>query len=137
MRDIQYQAEKGAKAKINPTSIVPQEYHNFLNVFSKKDLDTLFPHQKYDHKIYLGKEQKPGYALLYKMSPKELDAIKRYLDSYLAKGFIQVSSASYSLPVLFVKKPEGGIQFCVDYRKLNAITKKDCYQIPLIEETLA
>ena len=70
------------------------------------------------------------------MSPKKLDAVKRYLNSHLAKGFIQASSASYSSPVLFVKKPGGGIQFCVDYRRLNAITKKDRYPIPLIEETL-
>ena len=71
------------------------------------------------------------------MSPEELDAVKRYLDSYLAKGFIQASSASYFLPVLFIQKPEGGIRFCVNYKRLNAITKKDCYLIPLIEETLA
>ena len=71
------------------------------------------------------------------MSPEELDAVKRYLDSHLAKGFIQVSSVSYSSPVFFVKKPKGGIQFCVDYRRLNAIIKKDRYPIPLIEETLA
>ena len=71
------------------------------------------------------------------MSPEELDAVKRYLDSHLAKGFIQASLASYSLPVLFAKKLGRGIQFCVDYRRLNAITKKDRYLIPLIEETLA
>ena len=71
------------------------------------------------------------------MSPEELDAIKRYLDSHLAKGFIQASSASYSSPVLFVKKPGGEIRFCVDYKRLNAITKKDRYPIPLIEEILA
>ena len=41
MRDIQYQAEKEARAKTNPKSVVPQKYHNFLNVFSKKDSDTL------------------------------------------------------------------------------------------------
>ena len=137
MRDIQYQAEKEARAETDPKSVVPQEYHNFLDVFSKKDSDTLPPYQKYDHKIHLEEEQKPGHAPLYKMSPEELDAVKRYLDSHLAKGFIQASSASYSLPVLFVKKPGGGIRFCVDYRRLNAITKKDCYLIPLIEEILA
>ena len=71
------------------------------------------------------------------MSPKELDAVKWYLDSHLATRFIQANSASYSLPVLFVKKPKGGIQFCADYKRLNAITKKDCYPILLIEETLA
>ena len=71
------------------------------------------------------------------MSSQKLDVVKRYLDSHLAKGFIQASSAPYSSPVLFVKKPGGGIRFCVDYRRLNAITKKDRYPIPLIEETLA
>ena len=137
IRDIQYQAEKEARAETNPKSVVPQEYYNFLDVFSKKDLDTLPPHRKYDYQIQLEKKQKPGHAPLYKMSPKELDAVKRYLDSHLANGFIQASSASYSLPVLFIKKPERGIQFCVDYKRLNTITKKDCYPIPLIEETLA
>ena len=137
MRDIQYQAEKEARAETNPKSVVPQEYHDFLDVFSKKDSDTLPPHRKYDHKIHLEEEQKPGHAPLYKMSPEELDAVKRYLDSHLAKGFIQASSASYFLPVLFVKKPGGEIRFCVDYRRLNAITKKDRYLILLIEEILA
>ena len=68
---------------------------------------------------------------------KKLDAVKRYLNSHLAKEFIQASSISYSLPVIFVKKPGGGIRFCIDYRRLNAITKKDHYPIPLIEELLA
>ena len=88
MRDIQYQAVKEDRAETNPTSVVPQEYHNFLDVFSKKNLDTLPPHQKYDHKIYLEEEQKPSHAPLYKMSLKELDAVKQYLDSHLAKKFI-------------------------------------------------
>jgi hypothetical protein len=38
---------------------------------------------------------------------------------------------------MFVKKPGGGIRLCVDYRRLNVITKKDRYPIPLIEETMA
>ena len=71
------------------------------------------------------------------MSPQNLDAVKYYLDLHLAKGFIQASSASYLFPVLFVKKPGGGIRFCVDYRRLNAIIKKNRYPISLIEETLA
>ncbi len=68
---------------------------------------------------------------------EELDVVKWYLDSYLAKRFIQASSASYSLPILFVKKTGVGIRLCVYYRRLNAITKKNRYPIPLIEETLA
>ena len=109
MRDLEYQAEKEAKPETNPRSVVPEEYHDLLDVFSKKDSDTLPPHRKYDHKIILEEQQKPGHAPLYKMSPQELDAVKRYLDSHLAKGFIQASSAPYSSPVLFVKKSGGGI----------------------------
>ena len=44
MKDIQYQAEKEARAETDPKSVVPQEYHDFLDVFSKKDSDTLPPH---------------------------------------------------------------------------------------------
>ncbi len=56
MRDIQYQAEIKARAETNPKCVVPQECYNFLDVFSKKDSETLFSHQKYDHKIYLEEE---------------------------------------------------------------------------------
>lgn len=47
-----------------------------------------------------------------------------------------MSLASYSWPVFFVKKLGDGIKFYVNYKKLSVITKKDCYLIPLIEETL-
>ena len=105
MKDIQYQAEKEARAKINLKSVIPQEYYNFLHVFLKKDSDTLMPYQKDNHKIHLEEEQKLGYTPLYKMSSEELNVVKRYLDFHLAKEFIQASLASYSSPVLFVKKP--------------------------------
>ena len=56
---------------------------------------------------------------------KELDVVKRYLDSYLAKEFIQASSALYLSLVIFAKKISRKIRFCVDYQKLNFIIKKD------------
>ena len=82
-------------------------------------------------------EQKHSHALLYKISLKQLDAVKCYLNLHLDKGFIQASSALYLSLVLFVKKPSRGIQFCVDYQRLNAITKKDQNSIPFIEKSLA
>lgn len=71
------------------------------------------------------------------MSSKEINAVKEYVDFHLVKKFIQASSASYSTPVLFVKKSEGRIRFCVDYKRLNAITKKGCYPISHNKEILA
>ena len=53
MRDLEYQAEKKVRPEINLKSIVLEKYYNLLDIFSKKDSDTLFPHRKYDHKIIL------------------------------------------------------------------------------------
>ena len=62
---------------------------------------------------------------------------KWYLDFYLVKKFILTSLVSYSLLVLFVKKLRKEIEFCINYQKLNTITKKDCYLIFFIKEILA
>ncbi len=56
MRDIQYQAEKEARAEINPKSVVYPEHYNFPDIFSKKNSNTLLLHRKYDHKIHLEEE---------------------------------------------------------------------------------
>jgi hypothetical protein len=74
---------------------------------------------------------------LYRISDEELRLVKEYLDENLKKKFIVASQAPFQSPVLFVHKPGGGLRFCVDYWKLNALTKKDQYLLPLIKETLA
>ena len=70
------------------------------------------------------------------MSREELLVLRKTLHDLLDRGFIQASSSAASAPVLFVRKPGGGIRFCVDYRALNAITERDRYPLPLIAETL-
>ena len=71
------------------------------------------------------------------MLDKELSLYKKYIKENLSKGFITASSALYVSSVLFVQKPKGGLRFCVDYQKLNTMTRKDWYLIPLIDKTLA
>ena len=70
------------------------------------------------------------------MSKPQLECVKKFLEEYLKKGFIEASKAPCSLPILLAKKLKDGIKFCVNYRKLNAMTKKNAYQILLIAETL-
>ncbi|KFG78504.1 hypothetical protein MANI_010559 [Metarhizium anisopliae] len=70
------------------------------------------------------------------MSREELLVLRKTLTELLDKGFIRVSSLPAAAPVLMVKKPGGGIRFCVDYRGLNNITKKDRYPLPLLSKTL-
>ncbi|KJZ71398.1 hypothetical protein HIM_09186 [Hirsutella minnesotensis 3608] len=83
-----------------------------------------------------GKETEPPWGPLYGMSREELIVLRKTLTELLDKGFIRAISSPASAPVLFVRKPGGGLRFCIDYRGLNAITKKDRYPLPLIEEAL-
>jgi hypothetical protein len=71
------------------------------------------------------------------MTTEELLTVKEYLLENLHKGFIVPSSSSFASPVLFVAKPNSSLRFCVDYHKLNSLTKKDQHPLPLINETLA
>jgi hypothetical protein len=70
------------------------------------------------------------------MSYEELQTLRTWLDENLAKGFIRPSSSHITLPVLFVKKPGGGLRLYIDYRALNEISVKDRYPLLLIKETL-
>lgn len=70
------------------------------------------------------------------MSRDELKVLKEYLITHLNKGFIRASSFPAASLVLFVRKPRGGLRFCIDYQGLNARTVKNRYSIPLVKETL-
>ena len=70
------------------------------------------------------------------MSRDKLLVLRKTLLDLLEKGFIRASTSPAASPVLFVRKPGGGLRFCVDYRALNALTRKDRYPLPLIRETL-
>lgn len=121
-----------------PQFALPSQFTDYLDVFSKEGSDTLAPHRPYDHRIVLEKDpHQLGYSPLYKMTTEELKVLKEYLVDNLHKGFIGPSQSPYAAPVLFVRKPNGSLRFCIDYRKLNEITRKDQYPLPLIDETLA
>jgi Reverse transcriptase (RNA-dependent DNA polymerase) len=71
------------------------------------------------------------------MSEDKLRVLRKYLEDNLKSQLISPSVSPVSSPVLFVRKPGGGLRFCVDYRRLNALTIKNRYLIPLLSETLA
>ena len=66
----------------------------------------------------------------------ELKTVKKYLKDNLNKSFIQISSTLIASSVLFIQKSEEELKFYMNYRKLNAIIKKNWYLLSLIEETL-
>lgn len=115
---------------------VPPIYHDYLAAFSKKKADTLPPHRPYDLSIDLEPGKTPPFGPLYSLSELELKALREWLDENLSKGFIRASQSPAGAPILFVKKKDGGLRLCVDYRALNNITIKNRYPLPLIPEAL-
>jgi len=71
------------------------------------------------------------------MSDYKLQKMKNYLIKHLNKDFIFSSSASYASLILVIEKKDDSLRFCVDYRKLNALIKRDRYLLSLIDETFA
>jgi hypothetical protein len=82
-------------------------------------------------------ELQPGTAPIskrpYRMPPKELAELKVQLQELLDKGYIRPSSSPWESPALFVKKKDGSLRMCADYRPLNAVTIKNKYLLPRID----
>ncbi|CAA0818854.1 Uncharacterized mitochondrial protein AtMg00860, partial [Striga hermonthica] len=70
----------------------------------------------------------------YRMAPKELQELKTQIQELLNFGFIRPSLSLWGAPVLFVKKKDGSMRMCIDYRELNALTVKNKYPLPRIED---
>jgi hypothetical protein len=136
--------EKALRPKelVDPKTKLPKQYWPWLDVFSQRLADELPPNRPgTDHRIQLktddnGNELPPPYGPLYGMNREELLVLRKTLTDLLDKNFIRVSRSPAASPVLLVRKPGGGIRFCIDYRGLNELTVKDRYPLPLIRETL-
>ena len=117
-------------------SMLPEEYHNFVDVFSKSKAGKLADHQPYDLKITLDEGTVPPFGPIYSLSQEELAALRKFIDENLATGFIRPSCSPCGAPVLFIWKKDGSLRLCVDFRGLNQISKKDHYPLPLISDLL-
>jgi len=72
----------------------------------------------------------------YRVSQKEEEVIRSEVKQMLENQIIRPSNSPWASPVVLVKKKDGTIRFCVDYRKLNSVTKKDVYPLPRIDDIL-
>ena len=70
----------------------------------------------------------------YRMAPAELRELKAQLEELLSKGFIRSSISPWGAPVLFVKKKDGSLRLCINYRKMNRVTIRNQYPLPWIDE---
>ena len=76
------------------------------------------------------------FSPIYSLSQEELTALHKFIDENLATGFIRPSRSPCGAPVLFIRKKDGSLRLCVDFRGLNRISKKDRYPLPLISDLL-
>ena len=72
----------------------------------------------------------------YRTAPPQRELITQHITSMFEADIIEPSVSPWASPVVLVKKKDGSTRFCIDYRKLNAVTKKDSYPIPHIQESL-
>src|SRR5258708_7673337 len=117
-------------------SRVPQEYHEFCDVFSGEKANALAPHWLYNLKINLEEGMKPFHRLIYSLLPPELTVLREFLEENVQNGFICPSKSPWGSLVLFVKKKDGSLRLCVDFCALNRVTEKDHYPLPLIPDLL-
>jgi hypothetical protein len=117
---------------------IPQSIQWLLQEYTDlfTDPKSLPPPRVYDHAIPLQPGAVPVNSRPYRYSPQHKIEIERQLQELLAVGLITHSSSPFASPVLLVQKKDGAWRFCVDYRKLNELTIKNKFPMPIIEEIL-
>ncbi|MBW0473978.1 hypothetical protein O181_013693 [Austropuccinia psidii MF-1] len=115
--------------------VSPCVYHQYLYVFSKVEAEKLPPHCPCDHHIKLERSF-PPVGVINSLSNQESDTLRAFISDNVENRFIQPSSSSTLAPVLFVKKKDGGLHLCVNYRKFHAVTRKNKYPVPPMNQIL-
>ena len=119
---------------------LPEKYYDFINVFDRDKVNILPLYRLYNYRVKFAEninEIKLLKSRIYSILDYKLEQIKKYLNKNLKKEFIILSKVLFALLILFAKKSNDELRFCVNYRKLNQITKRNRYFIPLIDEVLA
>ena len=124
--------EDRKKEEKTDKELIPEEYHKYLNVFSKEKA-AWFPESKpWDYKIKI----KEGFELKsfknYNLTPAEQLKLDNFFKENLDKGYIQPSESPMALPFFFVSKKDGKLWPCQDYQYLNEQKIKNSYPLPLI-----
>ena len=106
----------------------------YADVFPDELPPGLPPSRDIDHRIELVPGSTPPNRPTFRLSATELVELKKQLEELTKAGFIQPSKSPFGAPILFVKKKDGTMRMCVDYRALNNITVKNSYPLPRVDE---
>jgi hypothetical protein len=121
-------------ATTTPSALLEELLHSFDGVFAEPA--GLPPQRARDHAIVLKPGSTPVAVRPYRYTVAHKDELERQCAAMLAQGIVRRSDSAFSSPVLLVKKQYEAWRFCVDYRTLNALTVKDAFPIPIVDELL-
>ncbi|KAJ1144899.1 hypothetical protein NDU88_011193 [Pleurodeles waltl] len=115
---------------------VPDCYQEYLDIFQKPSNPNLPPHRIYDCTIPLVPNKVVPFGRMYSLTDQEKKVLKEYLDDNLKNGLIAPSSSPAGDSLFCVPKKMKDLRPCVDFRRLNKITIKDHYPLPLLRDIL-
>ena len=124
------------KKEVPVKELVPPEYHEFLDVFDEEKANRLPESRKWDHKIDMKEGFEPKAFKNYNLTPEEQIELDVFLKENLEKGYIRHSESPMASLFFFVKKKDGKLRPCQDYRYLNDWTVKNAYPLPLISDIM-
>ncbi|CAK5266804.1 unnamed protein product [Mycena citricolor] len=128
-------AEKAEKEKERMTKgKIPTQYREFVRVFAKESFNLLPDRRTWDHAIELKPGSKAVDCKVYPLSRNEQVKLDEFLQENLASGRIRPSKSPMASAFFFVKKKDGSLRPVQDYRKLNEMTIRNRYPLPLISE---
>src|SRR4051812_10147227 len=113
--------------------IFPRIVHEYTDVFPD-ELPGLPPQREIEFRIDILPGASPIALPMYRMAPVERDELQRQLAELMKLGFIRRSMSPWAAPALFAKKKDGTLRLCINYRKLNAVTVKNKYPMPRIDD---
>ena len=132
---IEFHLEHDEKKKEIPLNQqIPADYHEYLDVFDEEKADRFPDPRPWDHKIDLKDGFLPKSFKTYNLTPEEQSELDKFLKDNLGKDYICPSQSPMGSPFFFVKKKDGKLRPCQDYRYLNEWTIKNAYPLPLIPE---
>ena len=116
---------------------IPEQYKQFAWVFDKEASHQLPQHQPWDHTIDLRKDAPVSLnCKIYPLTIAEKQALRKWLDDELQKGYITESKSPYASPFFFIKKKDRKLRPVQDYWKLNEYTIQNTYPLPLIPDLI-
>ena len=119
----------------NERAEVERLIRDFADVFPN-ELPPGVPASDVVHEIHLEEGAAPPFSRPFRLSAAESAEVSRQVAEFIRQGIVRPSSGPYGAPVLLVRKKDGSLRLCIDYRRLNELTKKDRFPLPLIEELL-